>query len=121
MLLWLSDQCNSLAAAATKSDFSAGNDGAAQTTKVPGTSITIQTQPQSTGSNDTLDFYFTPKRSAQESDCKEETQKAVWKTLWNLYDGTQPTLDEQFWKDDSVIPLKLELRTFQIKDKKERD
>ena len=117
MLLWLGDQCGSLAVAATKSDFSGGNDGSPQITKAAGTSITIQTAPQSTGGNDSVDFYFTPERKG----CDEDRQKAVWKALLNLYKGTQPTLDGQFLKSDNGTPRRLELRTSPIKYKKGRE
>jgi hypothetical protein len=110
MMIWL-DACGAMGLAATRSDFTAEKDGAAQVS-ANGASINIQTQSSGSRPNDSLDLYVESKRSG----CSPEDVTRVWRWLWSLYAETQPGGDGSVWNHGRGVPLRIELRTTPIKN-----
>jgi hypothetical protein len=105
------DSCGALGLAATRSDFSAEKSGF-ERIAANGGSINIETQPATSGPNDSLDLYLNSKGSS----CSSDEVARIWGWLWNLYRGTQPSTDGSLWNAGRGVPLRIELRTAPIKN-----
>jgi hypothetical protein len=105
------DNCSALVFAPTKSELLEKHDASPPNVKLPGNSITIQTQPQQTQGNNTLGVYYMPKHS----DCNIPSRGnhvitsmgKLWMRLGDFYSGTQPDTT-----DSNILELRASPLTY---------